>query len=333
MKQILIFALSVGGLSAGISVSLAAVELTIPANSEYTITPAQQLLTLDQLTIGDNAKIIFAHDVASWSLNVERAAIGTNVTIDGRGIAGNTGIDGDSWQAPRTECGDGHHGSHGTEGGNGGQGRNITLNIGLESLGSLHVDVSGGRGGDGGNGGEGEDAGFGKTCLRANGGNGGNAGSGGNGGNGGELRLSLWSVNSAQPINRLLQRLSTSADFGIAGLGGKAGNGGAGSPSQYSNIPNITGGRRRLHAGEDGKSGDDGGNGQAGMTGSVSINTLLPSSGLPTPGQTLPSTLDNTPVFSNHKNVDAPTKEQELQQLRQQLEALQQRIEQLERQN
>lgn len=296
-----------------------AADLVIEPGTEYLIDKAQQVLNLNSLTVGDDASINFAEDVAYWSLNASKVVIGNNVRINGRGKKGLPGKDGISWKQ-KENCGDGQDGGSGENGLPGSDAINITLNLGIAKLGHLTIDANGGEGGQGGDGGKGEDAGFGKICLRAHGGSGGNSGAGGDGGSGGDIRLVIWSNDVSVGTEEIISRIDTSADFGVGGASGEIGYFGQGSPSQQSNIPTVTGGRRRTPAGKDGSPGEGADTGKSGTSGSVSISTVSRPSSLTT--KIIEQTEDDSQTQSSEDG--------EIDALKDQIEALQKRLEQLE---
>ena len=113
-----------------------AADLTIPAGKTYVVGIDQQELVLENLRIGDGAKITFSSAVVGWRVQARHAYIGSGVVVDGNGSAG---MAGDSAEATSV-CADGGAGGNG---GDGSDGVEIRLQLGIESFGDIQVMSAG----------------------------------------------------------------------------------------------------------------------------------------------------------------------------------------------
>jgi len=219
-------------------------------------------LYIDTLFMDDNSKLKFIHNT---KVIIERAFIGKNCQFDASGVDGKDGEFVKSEENLTTITSPKIHGSDGTDG------KNIFVVIGLEELGSLTINTSGGKGGKGANGYYG---GEGKTYTYNSNNNiaapnykkGGNGGDGGNAGNGGNLHLQYY-------VNGFTARLETNPKakaherslrlFYFAGNEGSGGKGGAGwSEYGFNNQP--TSGERVTQESLKGTNGKDGKKGRNG---------------------------------------------------------------------
>lgn len=250
-----------------------AADLTIPAGKTYVVGIDQQELVLENLRIGDGAKITFSSAVVSWRVQARHAYIGSGVVVDGNGRAGTVGEPADA----TSRCADG---SAGGNGGDGSDGVEIRLQLGIESLGDIQVMSDGGNGGVGAAGGDGADAN--DDCDRTSGGEGGNGGDGGEGGRGGDVTI-LYQVLAKPPVgDDLRTRITIRNEGGAGGDGGDAGSGGAGSGGHYVTKKVLAGSNRRwVEDGEGGLAGNPGVSGSAGNPGRVLVDQLILSSAQP----------------------------------------------------
>lgn len=162
--------------------------LKILAGQTLTVTANNPLLSLyDVLEMEDNSKLIAKIDINLQALS---ATFGQNCVIDGSASDAKNGDHPTSIPKQAPQRGTGTEGYAGGNGFNGERGRNITLQIGIRSIGSLLVKSNGGRGGDGAQGGTGGQGG-GALCIEGPGGSGGRAGVGGNAGAGGDSGVIL----------------------------------------------------------------------------------------------------------------------------------------------
>tara|TARA_R110001583_G_scaffold1721_4_gene13381 strand:+ start:984 stop:1919 length:936 start_codon:yes stop_codon:yes gene_type:complete len=249
-----------------------ATDLTIPAGQAYLVGVDQQELILDNLRIGNDARISFAPGVNSWRVHARVASIGKNVVIDGRGAAGVNGAAGIS--AP--SCDEFVDGQPGDIGQAGADGVEIRLQLALESLGSMQILSAGGDGGHGGAGGDGAD--LDRGCGAEVAGEGGNGGDGGDGGRGGDVTFLYQSLAKTESGDSMVSRLSINADGGAGGEGGDAGSGGAGGSGRYETKKSLTGSGRKWVAGASGGlAGSPGATASAGKPGRILLDQLIMS--------------------------------------------------------
>ncbi|MBB3048838.1 hypothetical protein FHR99_003112 [Litorivivens lipolytica] len=234
---------------------------TVAAGETWLIT-SEQKVTLDQLTIGDGARIEFADNVENWALSVKRARIGRDVVIDGRGASGEPGAPGEGFTEPARVCDDGKNGLAGGQGGMGGSGVNLSLSLGIAEIGSLTVATDGGAGGAGGVGGAGQHGGDINKCRGGAGGDGGAGGTGGPGGAAGDLTLVYRPLGSLDTTD-ILRAMKLSSAGGEGGKGGSGGVGGGGVEGRYMK-GSFGGNKKWLAGGEAGAVGDKGASGESG---------------------------------------------------------------------
>jgi hypothetical protein len=244
-------------------------DLKIAPGQTYVVDENHTQLTVNRLEIGDFARIQFAPGVAAWRLQAAVAVVGDGVVIDGRGVAGQSGVSGVSAE----DCMGQINGQAGSHGAPGGDGVSVRLQLAFEQLGSLKILTDGGKGGDGGRGGDGADNS--DECLGEKGGNGGAGGDGGVGGSAGGVTV-LYRSNGAelQPID-IAQRISVSASGGKGGEAGRGGDGGEGVGGRYVKKKTLTGDRKWLAAAEAGMAGSHGLSAEPGADGMVMIDSLM----------------------------------------------------------
>jgi hypothetical protein len=249
-----------------------AADLTIPAGKTYVVGIDQQELVLENLRIGDGAKITFSSAVVGWRVQARHAYIGSGVVVDGNGSAG---MAGDSAEATSV-CADGGAGGNG---GDGSDGVEIRLQLGIESFGDIQVMSDGGNGGVGGAGGDGADVS--ENCDLAAGGEGGSGGDGGEGGRGGDVTILYQVLGKSVAGDDLLKRIAIRSEGGSGGNGGDAGSGGAGAGGYYVNKKTLTGNRKWVEGGDGGLAGNPGSAGSAGNPGRILVDQLILSSTQP----------------------------------------------------
>jgi hypothetical protein len=245
-------------------------------------------LLVERLVMEDGSKIII--ESREFELHALSASFGRNVEIIAIGSPGKTGANGENIPGQAGYCEKGTQGGNGSAGSPGKDGANISITVGLESLGSLKIDASGGKGGNGGNGGNGQTGGVAKgdyTCHGGDGGDGGNGGDGGGGGKGGNVTFKYWNMldmdaikalKSTQAGAALLDKFTVGLDIvnngGTSGTGGAPGFGAGGG-----------GGRRKcvLKVCVSRGSGNAGAMGQAGAVPRAGVNGTKTITPLPKP--------------------------------------------------
>lgn len=310
-------------LSAAFSCSaVLAADLHIAAGETYTIGPEQQRLNLNSLTIGDDASIVFAKGVEQWQLRADQARLGTNITIDGSGRAGEPGVVGTSG-ASVSSCEDGLAGADGGAGAAGGDGVSIRMQLGLLSVGDVAIISNGGHGGNGGRGGDGSAAGaFAGGCKTAPvGGDAGTGGAAGDGGSAGDVTVLYWPANSNLDLSRIARLIRVEASSGASGLPGAAGTPGAGSEGRYIKKKTLTGNRSWVAGGDAGAAAAAGSSGNPGRDGKILVEQALVS--------VVPAA-----AISRQKPVTTATtptdKQTEIQAIKKELRSLLQRLDDLE---
>lgn len=253
------------------NIGVAAGDIHVKKGETWRVAPAQASLNLDSLTLEEGARIEFAPEVHLWQLSADVVRIGENVTIDAHGANGAEGVAG-AMAAPTATCQNGAAGGNGAVGGSGEDGVTLALALGVQQLGSLHINTRGGNGGNGGHGAPGQPAGELDDCELAHGGEGGDGGRGGDGGNGGQVRLSLALKAPNLSLDFLRQRLTLDSAGGVAGAPGKGASGGEGSPGRWLSMKTLTGDKKFVAGGQAGKNGKDGSAGQAGRPGVSDIS-------------------------------------------------------------
>lgn len=239
--------------------------LIVGAGATRIITKSEEVLLVQNWTMGDNSRISFAPEVTSWKIIAKRLSFGANVVIEGSGADGSPGADAPAVApTPGGLCKPGNNGKAGDPGIDGKDGIPLDINVGIDSMGSLAVRSVGGKGGKGGNGQPGSSGGrgdCGDMCSGGNGGNGGNGGLGGHGGNGGNITFAFKLLGATpSPAPEDLVSLFTEAGIGgPGGIGSKAhGSGGAGRRCSY-------GRRSKGRSGSPGRDGQEGRHGRDGV--------------------------------------------------------------------
>ncbi len=258
-----LFALAVG-------VSWAGGDIHVKQGETWRIGPDQANLSLDSLTLDDEARIEFAPEVNFWQLSADIVRIGKNVMIDGNGTAGKDGADGQA-STPAKACENGMAGGNGGAGGLGEEGVTMVLNLGVQQLGSLKISSRGGNGGHGGDGTPGQNAGELDGCELTHGGEGGDGGRGGEGGNGGQVRLGVALKAPNLTLDFLKQRIAIESEGGKGGNPGKGADGGEGSPGRWLSMKTLSGDKKFVAGGQAGKDGKDGSAGPSGRPGVIDI--------------------------------------------------------------
>ena len=310
-------------LFAAVAAPVLASTLEVGPGETYTVAKEQQRMVLSSLKLGDGATVRFAEGVTLWQIRAERAEIGSDVTVDGRGQAGQQGTDGQ--HAPQAAaCKDGESGAVGGHGQDGQQGVSVRMQVGLVSLGSLTIQSDGGAGGVGGRGGNGAaGADFEKSCASAPAG--GDAGAGGNGGragNAGDVTVQYWAAVKGLNLNAVDDLVSVTAKAGEPGAAGKSGEAGAGSEGHYINRRTLSGNRKWVAGGDEGQSA------AAAQVGAVASNgkVLIEQPLMVAPITPVPAAAPSQSV----KTVDTTGNEDEVDELKRELRALMQRLEKLE---
>ena len=295
-------------------------DLVIGNGQTYVINENQRQLHLQKFIVGDKAVIQFADNVTYWDMSADDVEIGQEVVIDGRGKAGATGATVAVSSVRADDCKNGASGTSGAPGAAGANGVDIQMRLTISKLGSMKIDVSGGRGGAGGDGAKGQQGGLAKSCDPTSGGNGGDGGQGGNGGNGGKLIVSLSSSTGTQSLMAISHQIQVDAEGGQGAPGGKPGDGGDGSEGKFINQKTLTGDKKWISGGKQGHQGEKGGKGNDGHEGRVFIGG---------------GELNVAPIQAAAANApETPTPahgDQELEQLKTQLQLLEKRVDRLEK--
>lgn len=262
-----------GGSAALLPLAAAAEDLRVAAGETHQLSPAQAHAHFASWTLGDGATLVLPAGPEQWRLQVDSARIGQGVRIIGRGATGPNGRAGDTLTGRAEACRAGRAGGSGLAGDPGAPGASLDLSLGIDALGSLAVDLSGGAGGQGGAGGDGENGGAAQQCSGGDGGAGGNGGDGGDGGNGGSahIRYSYLSDRSAPgdvPVNVV-------SEAGIGGAPGAAGHGGSGSEGHYMQARTLSGSQKWVDGGAAGRDGQAGKAGRGGIKGQIAIEQDL----------------------------------------------------------
>ena len=284
-------------------VCAAAADLTIGAGQTYTISADQSDLRLERLTIGDNAHVRFAPGVNRWRVEAQHVDMGSNVTIDGRGIDAAAAAAGSDFGDRAKDCEPGAAGRAGGAGATGGNGVNLVFWWGVDAWGSAKFLTDGGNGGSGGNGGRGQDGGRVNRCSGPAAGDGGSGGDGGDGGNAGDVVLHYFSTTKQK--SALTDHLSISASGGEPGAAGKGGKGGAGAEGRFQRTATS---EAWFAAGKAGKAGTEGRTGANGSAGAVTVSAVAS---------------DSAPSWASEAGSLAPADRGTVQSLQKQVQALQ----------
>jgi len=203
-------------------------EFIVAAGTQRTLTSAERTLSVKKFSLGDNVTIIIPAHMDGWTVTATDAAIGKNVKIIGQANVGFPGV-GAMTPASAPACSTGYTAANGTHGQPGSPGKNVSLNLNIKSIGTLTIEVIGGKGGNGGAGGNGGKGGNATcTCNAGKGGNGGNGGFPGNGGAGGNVSIVYTKVGNVSVSNSNFIIRNIGGLHGLGGYGGAGGQGGAG---------------------------------------------------------------------------------------------------------
>lgn len=297
--------------------ALAGQSLVIKAGETYTVN-SPSTLRLDSLVMENNSRIVVAPGLKSWGLEANRARIGDGARIEARGPAGIPGVSGVNAAGQAEACKSGVPGGAGDAGKAGGNGTDLRIRLGLEAVGALTVDSSGGSGGAGGAGGAGQAAGEVKMCNGPAGGAGGAGGKGGDGGRGGNITLLYWAADHQADVRDMADRISAVSEGGVAGAGGTGGAGGKGSTGHFETGPSLSGGQKWVPGGKAGEPGAAGASGASGSRGAVAVQEDVAGR--------VESMLKAKP-----ETRASSARDEELELLRSQMKVMQQRLEALEK--
>lgn len=247
--------------------------LRVGAGETHQLSATDARTHFESWILGDGATLVLPAGPEQWRLQVDRARIGQGVRILGRGTAGADGKAGASLAGSAAACHAGRPGGAGLAGDPGSAGASLDLSLGIEALGSLAVDLSGGAGGQGGIGGNGENGGAAQQCSGGDGGAGGNGGDGGDGGSGGNahIRYSFLSERGAPGD----VAITVTSEAGSGGPAGAPGHGGSGNQGQFIQTRTLSGNQRWVDGGSPGRTGDAGKAGRAGSKGQSTIEQDL----------------------------------------------------------
>jgi len=296
-------------------------DLIVGNGETYLIKENQRELHLKKLILGDKAVIQFADGVTYWDVSADEVEIGNEVVIDGRGKEGATGVATLAFPGRAEDCKNGAPGANGSIGVSGANGVDIQMRLTVSKLGSMKINVGGGKGGIGGNGIQGQQGGLAKNCDSTQGGNGGNGGRGGNGGNGGKLIVSLNSRTSTQSLMAISHLIEASAEGGRGATGGNPGEGGEGSEGKFINQKTLTGDKKWISGGKKGDKGVEGEKGNDGHEGRVFIGG----------GELNVTPIQQESVHAITKSPMLSDENKDLQELKAQIQSLEKRVEQLEK--
>jgi hypothetical protein len=178
-------------------------KLTVVSNTTLKVNAAYCPVYVDELEMEDNSTI-HVSGIDSWTLQSPQVSFGNGCKILARGLdkprqaAQTKAVP----EADQQKTGNDGIAVSGDKGDDGDAGVSMTFTWGIKSVGSLHIDASGGHGGDGGTGGVGQKGG-GATCLGSDGRQGGRGGTGGSAGSGGEAGIIVvnWYPHKSGVIN------------------------------------------------------------------------------------------------------------------------------------
>ena len=171
-------------------------------------------------------------------IECEKSFVGNRCQILGDGRDGNPGRDGRSGIEGDRARDATESGGIGGAGESGGYGTNLEIDFGIiQQLGSIYIDVHGGKGGRGGNGGRGGKGGDADCSDRGGqGARGGDAGTGGKGGNGGIVTIKYCFSKGIIPIFKQTDKnsglISVNYSGGASDGAGNPGSGGKGGASK-----------------------------------------------------------------------------------------------------
>jgi hypothetical protein len=229
-------------------------KLVIRSNEIYAMGPSD-IIVSDTLVMLDSSRIRLNGLKGENYIRAQVFIVGRNCVIDGIGIHGKRGLNGNAGVTPIGPCMNGKPGRNGGRGLDGTGGINLFLYIDkLNAVGGLVINLSGGNGGDGGDGGEGGGGSPGTThCKGGEGGSGGNGGNGGNGGPGGTLTIGgADGMQLRSLLGEQVTLFNKGGSFGYGGVSGFGGPAGLG-PDKKNGKPGLPG-----TEGVNGRSGSNG---------------------------------------------------------------------------
>jgi len=204
-------------------------EFILAAGTQRTLTSAERTLSLKKFSLGDNAIIYIPAHMDGWTVTATEVSIGKGVRIIGVPTAVNSGVMDTRPVGSVPNCLNGNTGFPGTNGQPGWPGKNVSLDLKIRSIGTLTIEVNGGKGGNGGAGSSGGRGGSSTcTCNAGTGGKGGNGGNGGNGGDGGNVTIVYSKTGNVTISNSNFFIRNTGGSKGFGGSSGIGGQGGAG---------------------------------------------------------------------------------------------------------
>ena len=250
--------------------------LTVQQGQVYRVSDEEAIIQVHRLIMEDDSTIELSEDVSRLEIRAQEVIIHDRVVIMARGADGADGGDGTTPGGSVALCSEGRAGGLGRDGLNGGNGKNVDIVMGVVSIGSLFIDVSGGRGGDGGMGGVGQGGARGSCqlelghcgCNGGRGGPGGRGGTAGSGGDGGSVSIQYWSFDESTSV--AVSQSVEEGEPGMAGVPGRGGSGGAAFGCQNICAPFGT----TKAAGSTGRSGEAGGEGDTGNRGSYMLRAI-----------------------------------------------------------
>lgn len=219
LELILISFILIHSILGGANTAMAQSSLHVQAGETVRFDDEDVNIIYHDLILEDNATIILGPWVKNFNIAARRVRIGDNVKL--------------IQYLPIPQ--DGSNGIFAANGSKGNNGANVTLQLQIESIGSMLIDVSGANGGNGGNGTNGS-RGSNASCTPGSAGDGedgGSAGYGGSGGNGGNVtvKFSYLDEDSEYELmghNSGIKIVNEGGTGGSAGAVGKGGRGGKG---------------------------------------------------------------------------------------------------------
>jgi len=275
--------------------------LHVKNNEVYVLGKGDQYLQLHELVLDDGAQLVLGDGVDFLSLTATNVKIGSAVKIIAKGKSGKPGTYASSL-SEASACAEPQPGLPGGNGKLGHQGKDIQLTLDVIAFGDLTVDVSGGQGGQGGQGGNGQSADQGDNCSLMAGGDAGPGGNAGNGGNGGNVKIAYSASNTALLV-KAKQDTRVMADGGLAGIAGDAGTAGKGSAGRYIVKKTLTGNKKWVSGGGNGKRAKNGNDGKNGQRGRVDV-TIVTSDTVVTPIAVMPSPEEQTQLSINSLSAE-----------------------------
>lgn len=213
-----------------LTTAVAADELSIARDQEYTLPAGKTFIHYDKLTLESNASLVIPESTRSLTLRADYFVAEKGAKIfqffARRAPQGAQGP-----QGAQPDYGDtGHAGGDGQTGTQGQDSVDLTLQLGIARLDTTTILLRSQAGGHGGKGGKGGGASCGQNKRGGNGGQGGRGGTGGAPGAAGPLSLIWWPVEHPVPHYRSGQPvgLTVVLQTGEGGWGGSPGDGGDG---------------------------------------------------------------------------------------------------------